>query len=184
MHASLFCASGLSFWWVEDQTASGRKQTNWHGYMLSFDRYHTWNNSVAEYLEPSFPWCSEPSSDTCGKKAYKHTHTRSELNHLHQVMTHLSIFSCSWALSSGGSYRTRAPSSKGSWRGLLSPARLIPSARKPVGPESKQKAQLKEQHPPGRKQRLAEGMTGRKSIKGNESLEIGKEETKKGYKWK
>jgi len=27
-------------------------------------------------------------------------------------------------------------------------------------------------------------MTGRKSIKGNESLEIGKEETKKGYKWK
>lgn len=139
MHASLFCASGLNFWWVEDQTASGRKQTNWHGYMLSFDRYHTWNNSVAEYLEPSFPWCSEPSSDTCGKKAYKHTHTRSELNHLRQVMTHLSIFSCSWALSSGGSYRTRAPSSKGSWRGLLSPARLIPSARKPVGPESKQR---------------------------------------------
>ena len=51
----------------------------------------------------------------------------------------MSIFSWSWALSSGGSYRTRAPSSKGSWSGLLSPARLIPSARKPSGPESKQR---------------------------------------------
>lgn len=105
-----------------------------------FDCYHTWTNSEAEYLKPNSPWRSDPSSDTFGKKAHKSTPTRrSELNHLCQVMTHLSIFSWSWALSSGGSYRIRAPSSKGSWRGLLSPARLIPSARKPSGPESKQR---------------------------------------------
>lgn len=54
-------------------------------------------------------------------------------------MTHLSIFSWSWALSTGGSYRTRAPSSNGSWRGPLSPARLTPSERKPRGPESKER---------------------------------------------
>lgn len=105
-----------------------------------FDCYHTRINSEAESLEPNFPWCSDPCSDTFGKKTHKPTRTgRSEPKHLRRVMTHLSIFSWSWALSSGGSYRTRAPSSKGSWRGLLSPARLMPSARKPSGPESKQR---------------------------------------------
>lgn len=93
---------------------------------------NTWNQAFLDV--------QSPAQTHVGKKAHKHTHTRrSELKHLRQVMTHLSIFSCSWALSSGGSYRTRAPSSKGSWRGLLSPARLIPRARKPVGPESKQR---------------------------------------------
>jgi len=116
------------------------KNTNKPTWGRSFFCYHTWTNSEAEYLEPNLPWCSDPSSDTLGKKAHKPTRTsRSELKRLCQVMTHLSIFSWSWALSSGGSYRTRAPSSKGSWSGLLSPARLIPSARKPSGPESKQR---------------------------------------------
>lgn len=117
------------------------KNTNNRAWVCSFfDCYHTWTNSETEYSEPNFPWCSDPSSDRFGHKAHKPTCTRrSELKYVCQMMTHLSIFSWSWALRSGGSYRTRAPSSKGSWRGLLSPARLIPSARKPSGPESKQR---------------------------------------------
>lgn len=140
MCAPAFPATGFNFSWLGDQTGCRRRETTWHGCMPSFDCCHTWSNSEGEYLEPSLPRCPDPSSDKNRKKAHKPTCTkRSELKHLHQVMTHLSIFSCSWALSGGGSYRTRAPSSKGSWRGLLSPARLMPSARKPVGPESKQR---------------------------------------------
>lgn len=52
--------------------------------------------------------------------------------------TYLSSFSWSWALSGGGSYKTKAPSSKGSWRARRTPALLRPNARKPRGPRNQQ----------------------------------------------
>ncbi len=50
-------------------------------------------------------------------------------------VTNLSALRSSWALMAGGSYRTRAPSSNGSCRAFLSPARLSPRARRPNGPD-------------------------------------------------
>lgn len=134
-----FPATGLNFWCMRDGTVSERTQTTEHGYIPSLTG--TIPEPIqAEYLESKSPWCSDPSSNTFGRKAHKPTpRKRSELLHSCQVMTHLSIFSWSWALRTGGSYRTRAPSSNGSWRGPLSPARLTPSERKPRGPEMEQR---------------------------------------------
>lgn len=49
--------------------------------------------------------------------------------------TNLSVLRSSWAVRTGGSYRTRAPSSNGSCRAFLTPARLSPRARRPNGPD-------------------------------------------------
>lgn len=48
--------------------------------------------------------------------------------------TYLSSFSWSWALSGGGSYRTKASFSRGSWRARRTPALFRPNAREPRGP--------------------------------------------------
>lgn len=52
--------------------------------------------------------------------------------------TYLSSFSWSWALRGGGSYKTKAPSSSGSWRARRTPALLRPNAREPRGPRDQQ----------------------------------------------
>lgn len=140
LHACMFIpCNRFKFLMRWDGTLSERTQTTQHGYIPSLTV--TIPEPIqAEYLELKSPWCSDPSSNTFGRKAHKPTpRKRSELQHSCQVMTHLSIFSRSWALSMGGSYRTRAPSSNGSWRGRLSPARLTPSERKPRGPEMEQR---------------------------------------------
>lgn len=51
---------------------------------------------------------------------------------------YLSSFSWSWTLSGGGSYRTKAPSSRGSWRARRTPALFRPNAREPRGPRNQQ----------------------------------------------
>lgn len=51
---------------------------------------------------------------------------------------YLSSFSWSWTLSGGGSYRTKAPSSRGSWRARRTPAFFRPNAREPRGPRNQQ----------------------------------------------
>lgn len=71
---------------------------------------------------------------TFGEKTHKSqlSQTKKQRN---QLWTYLSALMSSWDLSAGGSNRTSASSAKGSWRALLTPVRLRPSARTPSKPK-------------------------------------------------
>ena len=67
------------------------------------------------------------------KEFRKKGHTRIDIMFLTYALT----LSWSWADNSGGIYKTRTPSSNGSWSGCLAPWRRTPNALSKLFPEDK-----------------------------------------------